>query len=176
MKEKYNPKSPNKSKEIIKPISSKKSEDYFESFNNNTQDEANEEIIPENISEKEIEALKNKNKWFFYEYIKLVENNKLLKFKLDELNLKKNEFHKYLSKLENNDKYKNFDYEDNINENNNSISHELINFQSNIYINRKRKRRKKNQIIYKYKCNFKDCNKKYASEGALNQHIKFKHV
>ena len=173
MKEKINSKSPNKSKEIIKQISSKMSEDYLESFNNNIQDE---EIIPENISEKEIEALKNKNKWFFYEYLKLVENNKLLKFKLDELNLKKNEFHKYLSKLENNDKYKNFDYEENINENNNSISHELINFQSNIYINRKRKRRKKNQIVYKYKCNFKGCNKKYASEGALNQHIKFKHV
>ena len=143
MKEKYNSKSPNKPKEIIKPISSKMSEDYFESFNNNTQDEANETIIPENISEKEIEELKNKNKCFFYEYLKLVENNKLLKFKLDELNLKKNEFHKYLSKLENSDKYKNIDYEENINENNNSISHELINFQSNIYINRKRKRRKK---------------------------------
>ena len=173
MKEKNNSKSPNKSKEIIKPSSIKKNEDSLESFNNNSQDEA---IIPETLSEKEIETLKNKNKWFYYEYLKLVENNNLLKFKLQELNLKKNEFHKYLSKLENNDKFKNFDYEENINENNNSISQELINFQSNIYINRKRKRRKKNQIIYKYKCTFKDCNKKYASEGALNQHMKLKHV
>ncbi len=59
--------------------------------------------------------------------------------------------------------------------NNNLINQDLINFQSNIYINRKRKRRKKSQIVCKYICNYKGCNKKYATEGALNQHKKLKH-
>ena len=110
------------------------------------------------------------------EYSKLYEKNNLLKFKLQELILKKNEFHKYLNKLEHNENCKNVNSGENINDNNNSIGNELVNFQSNIYINRKRKRRKKSQIVYKYKCHFKDCNKKYATEGSLNQHIKFKHI
>ena len=127
-------------------------------------------IIPENLSDKEIELLKEKNKWFFFEYSKLAETNNLLKFKLQELILKKNEFHKYLNKLEHNENNRHINSGENINGNN------LVNFQSNLYMNRKRKRRKKSQILYKYKCNFKDCNKKYATEGALNQHIKFKHM
>ena len=103
----------------------------------------------------------------------MAEENNLLKFKLQELILKKNEFHKYLIKLEHKEKNPNVNSGENFN---NNISRDLINFQSNMYINRKRKRRKKNQIVYKYKCNIKDCNKKYATEGALNQHIKFKHM
>jgi hypothetical protein len=171
MKESNNIGKKNLSGEVIKPVSLKNNKNYLESFNHFFPDEIN---IPDNLNDNEIEALKDKNKWFFYEYTKLVEKNNLLKFKLQELISKKNEFHKYLNKLENKDK--NVNNSDNIN-NNSSISHDLINFQSsNIYINRKRKRRKKNQIVCKYKCNYKDCNKKYATEGALNQHIKLKHI
>ena len=170
MKENNKEKKVNLSKEIIKPVAFEMTKNYLESFNNFFPDEA---YIPDNLSEKEIETLKDKNKWFFFEYSKLIEKNNLLKFKLQDLILKKNELHKYLNKLEHNEKNKNLINGENIN--NNCISHELINYQSNIYINRKRKRRKKSQIIYKFKCNFKDCNKKYATEGALNQHIKSKH-
>jgi len=156
---------------IIEPISIKINRNYLEPFNNLFKDEL---TIPENLSDKDKDSLKEKNKWFFFEYSKLAEENNLLKFKLQELILKKNEFHKYLIKLEHNGK-NNINNRENIC-GNNSISHNIVNFQSNLYINRKRKRRKKSQIIYKYKCNFKDCNKKYATEGALNQHIKFKHM
>ena len=173
MKENSNLENSNLSQEIIKPISIKMTKNYLESFHNFFPDDA---IIPDNLSEKEIDALKEKNKWFFLEYSKLYEKNNLLKFKLQELILKKNEFHKYLNKLEHNENCKNVNSGENINDNNNSIGNELVNFQSNIYINRKRKRRKKSQIVYKYKCHFKDCNKKYATEGSLNQHIKFKHI
>ena len=155
---------------IIEPISIKINRNYLEPFNNLFKDEL---TIPENLSDKDKDSLKEKNKWFFFEYSKLAEENNLLKFKLQELILKKNEFHKYLIKLEHKEKNPNVNSGENFN---NNISRDLINFQSNMYINRKRKRRKKNQIVYNYKCNFKDCNKKYATEGALNQHIKFKHM
>jgi len=156
--------------EIIKPISIKRNNFNFESLNNFLIEEDN---IPQNLSDKDIEELKERNKFFFKEYSKLVENNNLLKFKLQELILKKNQFQKLLNKLEH--KNKNDDDREGINDNN-IINNDLINFPNNIYINRKRKRRKKSQITYKYKCNFKDCNKIYSTEGALNQHIKFKHI
>ena len=151
---------------IIKPISIKKNNFLLEPLKYCLLDEIN---IPENIenaSNKEIETLKERNKWFYKEYLKLVENNNLLKLKLQELILKKNEYQKYLIKLEHQNKDNNINRENNNNDNN---------FINNIYVNRKRKRRKKSQIIYKYKCNFKDCKKMYSTEGALNQHIKFKH-
>ena len=170
MKENRNIENSNSPIGIIEPISVKINRNYLEPFNNFFQDEL---TIPENLSDKEIDSLKEKNKWFFFEYSKLAEQNNLLKFKLQELILKKNEFHKYLNKLENKEKNPNVNIGENFNSN---ITRELANFQSNMYINRKRKRRKKNQIVYKYKCNIKDCNKKYATEGALNQHIKFKHM
>ena len=172
MKENSNTENGNLSLEIIKPISIKLNKNNFEKFNNFFPDEMN---IPENLSDKDIVTLKEKNKWFFIEYSKLAETNNLLKFKLQELAIKKNEFHKYLNKLEHKEKNKNVNIGESFN-NNSPIRQDLINFQSNIYINRKRKRRKKSQIVYKYKCNFKDCNKKYATEGAMNQHIKFKHM
>ena len=156
--------------EIIKPISIKRNNFNFESLNNFLIEEDN---IPQNLSDKDIEELKERNKFFFKEYSKLVENNNLLKFKLQELILKKNQFQKLLNKLEH--KNKNDDDREGINDNN-IINNDLINFPNNLYINRKRKRRKKSQITYKYKCNFKDCNKIYSTEGALNQHIKFKHI
>ena len=155
---------------IIKPISIKINKNDIEPFNNFLQ---NELTIPENLSDKEIDSLKEKNKLFFFECSKMAEKNNLLKFKLQELILKKNEFHKYLNKLGNKEKNPNVNSLENYK---NNISRDFINYQSNMYINRKRKRRKKSQIVYKYKCNFKDCNKKYATEGALNQHIKFKHM
>ena len=134
MKENSNTENANLSSEIIKPISIKMNQNYLESFNNFFTDEIN---ITDKLTDNEIEALKEKNKWFFYEYAKLVEKNNLLKFKLKELIAKKTEFHKYLNKLEHKEKNKNINNGENINENN-PINHNLVNFQSNIYINRKR--------------------------------------
>ena len=170
MKENINMENSNLPMGIIKPISIKINKNYIGPFNNFFPDEF---TLPEYLSDKEIDSLKEKNKWFFFEYSKLAEENNLLKFKLQELILKKNEFHKYLNKLEHKEKNPNVNSGENIN---NNISRELINYQNNMFINKKRKRRKKSQIVYKYKCNIKDCNKKYATEGALNQHIKFKHM
>ena len=163
-------------KEIIKPFSIKMNKNYLDSVYYFFNDDLN---TPEDLTNKEIKEIKDKNKCFFFEYSKLVEKNNLLKYKLQELILKKNEFHKYLNKLdklENNEKSKNENLKEEFNYNNTSLRNDLIDFHNNIYINRKRKRRKKVQIEYKYKCNYKECNKKYASEGALNQHIKFKHL
>ena len=163
--------------EIIKPKSIKlPKSNLFETFDNFFPDNI---TIPETLSEADLEALKQKNKSFFQKYSKIFEKNSLLKFKLQDLTNKKNEIHKYLIQLEHRKDRNILDNENNINiinSNNNSlINQDLINFQSNIYINRKRKRRKKNQIVCKYICTYKGCNKKYATEGALNQHKKIKH-
>ena len=164
--------------EIIKPKSIKlQKSNLFDAFNNFFPDNI---TIPENLSEDDLEALKQKNKYFFQKYSKIFEKNSLLKFKLQDLTNKKNEIHKFLIQLEHKKDRNILDNENNINimnsNNNNLIGQDLINFQSNIYINHKRKRRKKSQIIYKYVCPYKDCNKKYATGGALNQHKKFKHT
>ena len=164
--------------EIIKPKSIKlQKSNLFDAFNNFFPDNI---TIPENLSEDDLEALKQKNKYFFQKYSKIFEKNSLLKFKLQDLTNKKNEIHKFLTQLEHKKDRNILDNENNINimnsNNNNLMGQDLINFQSNIYINHKRKRRKKSQIIYKYVCPYKDCNKKYATGGALNQHKKFKHT
>ena len=167
--------SSSQSHEIIKPISIKLSNiNSFDLYNNNFLDNA---AIPDTFSEKDIEALKEKNKKFFNDYLKKSEENSLLKLKLQDLTNKKNEIHKYLIQLEHRKNRNMIENENNMNlinnTNNNMLHQDLINFQSNIYINRKRKRRKKCQIISNYICS--ECKKKYSTEGALNQHIKIKH-
>ena len=162
------------SHEVIKPKSIKKINiNLFETYDNYFPESLN---FPENLSEKEIEILKEKNKKFFNEYLEKWEENSLLKYKLQDLLNKKNEIHKYLIQLEHKKERNIIENENNItfiNNNSNLINKELLNFKSNIYINRKRKRRKKSEITCKFEC--LDCNKKYATEGALNQHKKLKH-
>ena len=128
-----------------------------------------------NLSEKEIEALKLKNNWFFFEYLKLLEKNKFLKIQLQELIVKKKEIHKYINNLNNYIKTNDVSKQESI-KSNNIFNNNLTNFPNQIFINRKRKRRKKTEIVYKYNCNFKNCKKKYATAGALTQHMKFKHL
>ena len=79
MKESSIPEKTNVSSEVIKPISIKMNQNNLETYNHFFPEEL---IIPEDLSDKEIELLKEKNKWFFFKYSKLAETNNLLKFKL----------------------------------------------------------------------------------------------
>ena len=135
----------------------------------------NESKILENLSYKEIEALKEKNRWFFFEYSKLLEKNKFLNIQLRELVKKKKKFHNYINKLNCQIKNGNRNNQENIKNNNINFDNDST-LLSNIFINRKRKRRKKREIVYKYSCNYKNCNKIYSTDGALTQNIKFKHL
>ena len=45
---------------------------------------------------------------------------------------------------------------------------------NDIYINRKRHRRLKNEIKRNFLCKY--CNKTYGTEASLNQHLKIKHL
>ena len=155
---------------------------YFQNItqNNNNQILISSEdiIIPDTISNKDKEALKEKNKAYFIEFKKLKEKNNLLKFKLQELIQKKIKYKKCLNKLEQNKNDTSLENEEKKNkifEKNKSIIDELINVNNNLYINRKRRRKKKNQLEFKYKCHYKDCDRKYATQGSLNQHVKLKH-
>ena len=139
----------NSSHEIIKPKSIKlKKSNLFDTFNNFFPDNI---TIPENLSEDDLEALKQKNKYFFQKYSKIFEKNSLLKFKLQDLTNKKNEIHKYLIQLEHRKDRNILDNENNINimnsNNNNLINQDLINFQSNIYKSQKKKKKKKSNSL-----------------------------
>ena len=161
MKEYINIKTNDLTQSLISQISNKNNQNSSISSNNCLSDET----ILGNISEKEKSEINSKNKLFFYQYSKLFDENILLKLKLQELICKRNEYKKAINKLE---------LKENINKEE-IFEGGLNNITNNIYINNRRKRRKRCQIIYKYKCNYKNCNKKYSTEGCLNQHIKLKH-
>ena len=90
----------NNSHEVIRPKSIKKLNiNFFETCENYFPESLN---FPDNLSEKEIEILKEKNKKFFNEYLEKWEENSLLRYKLQDLLNKKNEIHKYLIQLDDN--------------------------------------------------------------------------
>ena len=127
--------------------------------------------VPDVISNEQKEAIISTNKLYFYRYEKKYVQNNLLKLRLKELLNKKKEYKNILNNLL---LKQNKNGNTNLNENS-QIKKDLDNIQNNFYISRKRKRRKKSQITYKYKCNYLNCNKKYSTEGCLNQHMKLKH-
>ncbi len=149
------------------PISNKLNQNLSIWWNNHLiEDNITYSKIPDNLSDKQKQEIISSNKFYFLGYVRLLDDNNLLKIRLQELINKKNEYKKNLNNLILKENKK-------TNTNNNILfKKDLVDIRNNIYISRKRKRRKKNQIIYKYKCNFKDCNKKYSSENCLNQHIK----
>ena len=161
MKEYTNIKTNDLTQSLISQNSNKNNQNYSISSNNCFSDDA----IPGNISEKEKAEINSKNKLYFYQYSKLFDENILLKLKLQELICKRDEYKKVINKLE---------IKDNINKEE-FYEGGFNNIPNNLYINNRRKRRKRCQINYKYECNFKNCNKKYSAEGCLNQHIKLKH-
>ena len=170
MKEYINQKNKDLFQSMKSPISNKMNQNLSISLNNHLiEDNITFSRIPDNISDKQKQEIISSNKFYFLGYAKLLDDNNLLKIRLQELINKKNEYKKNLNNLILKENKK-------ANTNNNiHFRKELVDIPNNIYISRKRKRRKKSQITYKYKCNFKDCNKKYSSENCLNQHIKLKH-
>ena len=115
------------------------------------------------ITEEEKDFISDKNKLFFKEFIKAYKENLELNKKLIEINEEKKIIKDKILKLEN--------------EINNKIKCTDKKFIKIItpYKKKKRKRRKKCEIIAKYKCIFNNCNKSYLSISSLNMHIKLKH-
>ena len=126
--------------------------------------------IPDIITDKYKEAIISTNKLYFYRFEKKIVENNLLKLRLKELINKKKEYRNYLNNL-----LSKQNKNGNTNLNKAQFNNDLTNIPNNFYISRKRKRRKKSQIICKYKCSYTNCNKKYSTEGCLNQHMKLKH-
>ena len=129
------------------------------------------QIMSSIITKKQKDFIIRTNKSFYHEFGKLYTKNILLKTKLSELLNEKKRLNQTLIKNE-------YEMKRQINENNvkNDSNYEINN--KNIlkyYRKRKRIRRKKNEIIYTYSCNYPECNKSYPSKGSLNMHIKLKH-
>ena len=116
------------------------------------------EIINNSINDNiDINILLEANYKYFLEFNKILKINELLKNKLKNLIYEKTNLKQKILNLE---KY--------FNKNKNNIK---IN---DIYINRKRHRRLKNEIKRNFLCKY--CNKTYGTEASLNQHLKIKHL
>ena len=135
----------------------------------------NKQIQSSNITKKQKDFIIKTNKSFFHEFGKLYTKNLLLKSKLNDLLNEKKQLNQIIIKQE---KQKSKKQKTNIvnNEENNDMDVILKNQDRLTYYRKKKRiRRKKNEIIYAYNCNFPNCNKSYPTKGSLNMHIKLKH-
>ena len=106
----------------------------------------------------DIYLLQQQNYKYYLEFIKTEQINRLLKKQLNNLQIEKNNLKQLITRLERKNKKLKIKNNENIND---------------LYMNRKRHRRNKNEIIREFKCNL--CEKKYGSEGSLKQHMRIKH-
>ena len=106
----------------------------------------------------DINLLQQQNYKYYLEFIKTEQINQLLKNQLNNLQIEKNNLKQLITRLERKNKKVKEKKKDNIND---------------LYMNKKRHRRNKNEILREFKCNL--CEKKYGSEGSLKQHIRIKH-
>ena len=144
----------------IIPIQGKQNEEY------------NLQIFCPNITNKQKEFIIETNKLFFKEFSKQYYNNIFLKNKLAKVLDEKKKLNQIIMKHEHEfSKNNKINGENKMEENEEKIKGNKMNF----YRKRKRKRRKKNEVICKYKCPYLNCNKSYPSKGSLNMHIKLKH-
>ena len=118
---------------------------------NSIQNEINNDKI-------DINLLQEQNYKYYLEFIKTEEINRILKNQLNNLQIEKNNLKQLIARLERKNKKLKTKKTENIND---------------LYVNRKRHRRNKNEIAREFKCNL--CEKKYGSEGSLKQHIRIKH-
>jgi len=113
------------------------------------------EIINNTINDNiDLNILLEENYKYFIEFNKILKINEFLKNKLTNLIYEKTNLKQKIVNLE---KYSN---------KNNTIIND-------IYINKKRHRRLKNEIKRNFLCKY--CNKTYGTEASLNQHLKIKH-
>ena len=123
-------------------------------------DSKNSNLIQNEINNDNIDInlLQEQNYKYYLEFIKTEQINRILKIQLNNLQIEKNNLKQLITRLERKNKKVKEKKKDNIND---------------LYMNRKRHRRNKNEILREFKCNL--CEKKYGSEGSLKQHIRIKH-
>ena len=123
-------------------------------------DSKNSNLIKNEINNDKIDInlLQEQNYKYYLEFIKTEEINRILKNQLNNLQIEKNNLKQLIARLERKNKKLKTKKTENIND---------------LYVNRKRHRRNKNEIAREFKCNL--CEKKYGSEGSLKQHIRIKH-
>lgn len=117
--------------------------------------------LPPTLSNVDISILLEQNFKYYQEFIKTLETNKLLKTELCGLLKERNDLKQMIARLERRNK-----------KICPSFNHRDLN---DIYTNRKRHRRGKNEIRRMFECDYPNCKKTYGSEGSLAQHIKLKH-
>ena len=106
----------------------------------------------------DIYLLQQQNYKYYLEFIKTEQINRILKIQLNNLQIEKNNLKQLITRLERKNK---------------KLKIKNIEKINDLYVNRKRHRRNKNEIIREFKCNL--CEKKYGSEGSLKQHMRIKH-
>ena len=109
----------------------------------------------------DVNILLEQNYKYYLEFLKIEETNRILKNELGNLIDEKNKLKQYIARLER--------------KNRKLHPTKSKNFVNDLYTNRKRHRRGKNEIKRSFMCIYPGCGKTYGSEGSLNQHIKIKH-
>ena len=139
-----------------------------------------ESIMIPNITNNQRKFIDEKNKYFFEEFKKIFTKNILLRKRLNELLLCKKELHQQIIKLQQktkNTKNKSKSEEKEKNNDNSKSKIKLPFFEiANPYFKKKRKRRRKSELISKHNCFYPNCNKSYPTKSSLNMHIKLKHL
>lgn len=113
------------------------------------------------LNNVDINILLEQNYKYYQEFLKIFETNRILKTELSCLLKERNDLKQMIARLERRNKKVCP-----------TFNHREL---DDIYTNRKRHRRGKNEIRRMYECEYPNCRKKYGSEGSLNQHIKLKH-
>ena len=132
----------------------------------------NQHILATNITKKQRDFVIENNKYFFGEFCKLYTKNILLQSKLKELLIEKKKLSQILNKQEQQSHIKNSIKNNEREIAKNKILSEII----DPYFKKKRKRRKKNELINTHNCPYPNCEKSYPSKGSLNMHVKIKHL
>ena len=131
---------------------------YYYLMEEDSQNNKNKQIEQEINDNIDINLLQEQNYKYYLEFIKTEKINRILKNQLNNLQTEKNNLKQLIARLERKNKKLKTKKTDNIND---------------LYMNRKRHRRNKNEILREFKCNL--CDKKYGSEGSLKQHMRIKH-
>ena len=124
-------------------------------------DTVSKKEISHPLDKVDVNILLEQNYKYYLDYLKIEETNRLLKNELSSLLKEKNDLKQCIARLDRRNRKL---YPDE--------SKKEIN---DLYTNRKRHRRGKNEIKRMFKCGYPNCGKTYGSEGSLNQHIKIKH-
>ena len=158
--------------EVIEVSIPKKIPNPLNQYQDKLSFDSDQHMMTTNITKKQKDFVIQNNKYFFGEFCKLYTKNILLQSKLKELLIEKKKLNQIIIKQEQQSHIKKPQKSEEKEIIKNKIKSEII----DPYFKKKRKRRKKTELVNRHKCPYPNCEKSYPSKGSLNMHVKIKHL